>query len=1763
MQDTTPTDHGIMIEMETLPAVNLAMQQNRVPIIRQLRILNRTGRDLAGVALTLTPEPSFADPVQVDVGNLAVNESRELDVPRLNLQHNVLAPMTEGMAGSIRSTITTNNEPVARQTFPIQVLAYDQWCGNGVLPEMLAAFVTPNHPAIAPILRRAAEWMETWTGRSALDEYQSRQANRVRQQMAALYAALAEQDIAYASTPASFGAPGQRVRLADKVLENKLGNCIELSLLYAACLEAAGIHPLVILIENHAFAGGWLIPDTFPDSITDDGSFLSKRTADGVNEIVVLEATSLTQGGKTDFENAVKEGQRHLVDADTFLYTLDVKRCRFAGIQPIPQRIQEGDRWILPQDAPAMDAPTAAPQSVTPYDLPQQADTLAPTKQMMWERKLLDLSLRNNLLNIRITKNSLQLLSANLHDVEDALADGAEFRILPRPTDWDSPLYEFGLHRALAPSDPMIELVKSELAQNRLRAFLPEVQLPVALTHLYRASRLALEESGTNTLYIALGLLKWFETDGSERPRYAPILLLPIEIIRKTSAKGYVIRSRDEEPFLNITLLEMLRQNFNLTIPGLDPLPRDERGVDVRKLYTILRHGIKNQRRWDVDEIAMLGLFSFNTFVMWNDIHAHAAKMARNPAVASLMSGKLEWQPPPSACDARELDRTTSPADILLPVPADSSQLEAVYEAVNGSSFILHGPPGTGKSQTITNIIANALYRGKRVLFVAEKMAALAVVEDRLRKIGLGPFCLELHSNKAQKSSVIAQLKETTEVIRQQSPAHFAQEAKRIYTLRSDLNAYVQALHKRHPFGFSLYEAVPRYQGISGEQPFVFPPDLLDGMDADTLGEWRDAVEALSNIGSACGHPHGHPLEGIGIADYSAAVQAAAEASLAEWRSQLQARQPHLELITRITGIPIPPAVSTSLLPPVQRLFASVLAMPACTPMASLLGLDAGTLLAAWDVHAAQWFLPRWSGQRAIRRQIRQHLATDPGTLDVRHLLTCLVEIHAALRELVADVTQLTAIKSHLARQLAEGTGTFRDLYRAGISALGTWADALRHATESAQKILDLEVASSTVFEQAQAQAEGWAEHLGLLKDWSRWIAARNRLRSLGIGHVAETYKTQAISPALLPAAFDKSFYQAAITTIIAGDPALAMFNGDLFGKMIRKYQATLASYEDLVRQELCARLAASIPAFSIEATQNSEVGILQRNIRNGARGTPIRKLFDQIPTLLPRMCPCMLMSPMSVAQYLDVDDLFDLVIFDEASQMPTSQAVGTLARGKVAIIVGDPKQMPPTSFFATQSVDEENIDMEDMDSILDDGLALTMPSKYLLWHYRSRHESLIAFSNAQYYDNALYTFPSPDHLASKVVLVHVPGYYDKGRSRTNRAEADAIVGDIERRLSDPVLREQSIGVVTFSAVQQDLVEDLLGELFVRRPDLELVALERAEPIFIKNLENVQGDERDVILFSICYGPDEQGRVSMNFGPLNRKGGERRLNVAVSRARQEMTVFSTLQPEAIDLNRTSAEGVVGLRRFLEYARQRPVPPVPAAVRQDTPSLTRLIAEKLRERGHTLHTHVGTSRYRVDMAIVDPANPSRYLLGILCDGEIYAGAKTARDREIVQRETLRRLGWRLHQVWTMDWITDPQGVLKGIESALASHPEPPAPPVNSTRAPKAPVVPPAVPAPLPVVPEITMPRRDNPAEIPMREIIAVLTAHTAQQVSLPEDELLRLAARSFGYARIGTNIEAVLRQGLDQAKAANHLRGGNDRISLGKVPQGIAGGGFPS
>ena len=611
----------------------------------------------------------------------------------------------------------------------------------------------------------------------------------------------------------------------------------------------------------------------------------------------------------------------------------------------------------------------------------------------------------------------------------------------------------------------------------------------------------------------------------------------------------------------------------------------------------------------------------------------------------------------------------------------------------------------------------------------------------------------------------------------------------------------------------------------------------------------------------------------------------------------------------------------------------------------------------------------------------------------------------------------------------------------------------------------------------------------------------------------------------------------------------------------MEKYRQETRLFQELTKQELYCRLAARVPSQTLAAVANSEMGILKRNISNGGRGSSVRKIIDQIPTLLPKLCPCMLMSPLSVAQYLDMNsEKFDLVIFDEASQMPTSEAVGAIARGKALVCVGDPKQMPPTSFFVSQSVDEEEADIDDMDSILDDCITLSMPGHYLSWHYRSQHESLIAFSNTQYYEGKLRTFPSVDNRSRKVRLVQIEGTYDKGRTRSNRAEANAIVDEVIRRLSDAELSKQSIGIVSFSKVQQNLIEDILLERLAKNPQLEQLAYDTEEPIFIKNLENVQGDERDVILFSVGYGPDSKGHVSMNFGPLNNEGGERRLNVAVSRARSEMIVFSTLRSEQIDLKRSQAKGVEGLKNFLEFAKTGTIinnanslSDSPSLTGRDEEGLSSLVADELRQQGFEVETMVGSSEFKVDVAVVDPDHPEQYLLGILCDGKNYYETKTARDREIVQPTVLGRLHWNVMRVWAVDWYANHEAVVDRIKKKIEDiryHKEPAeTKPEEEVSVTPLAALPQEELKPKTVKPAFAVGEHRDIKDIPMLEIKKALIYVTEQSISLPAEDLKRVAAQLLGFTHRGSRIDAVLDNAIASLQKEGRLKNTGGMISV--------------
>ena len=571
-----------------------------------------------------------------------------------------------------------------------------------------------------------------------------------------------------------------------------------------------------------------------------------------------------------------------------------------------------------------------------------------------------------------------------------------------------------------------------------------------------------------------------------------------------------------------------------------------------------------------------------------------------------------------------------------------------------------------------------------------------------------------------------------------------------------------------------------------------------------------------------------------------------------------------------------------------------------------------------------------------------------------------------------------------------------------------------------------------------QERVEALRHAIDSMRDWVAFSGARRAALAAGVGPAVTAIERGDLGASELAPAWERATLLAWADAELTDTPALARFHGAAHHAQVSAFADLDRGALALARARSLVRLAERVPRVSSDP--GGELGVLMHELKKQRGHRPLRTLFAEIPNVLAKLAPCMLMSPLSVAQYLDPAlPKFDIVVFDEASQLPTADAIGALARGRAAVIVGDSKQLPPTRFFEAAAAEDDIVELE---SVLDDCVAARLPELRLAWHYRSKHEDLIAFANQRYYGDRLQVFPAA-HGSSELGVSwrRVEGVYDRGGTRQNRIEAEAIVADVLARLRDPAQRTRSIGIVTLSRAQQELIEDLLDE--ARRADPALDGLIEPsagtagafEPLLVKNLETVQGDERDVVVMSVGYGPDSDGALTMNFGPLSQRGGERRLNVAITRAREQLVVFSSFAPEELEAD--APTGVRDLADLLAFARAgggaarstedtAPASPVTAA-----------IARALGERGWTIRHQIGCGAYKVDLAVVDPNDNDRYVLAIEHDGAAYASAPAARDRDRLRAQVLQQLGWRLHRIWSLDWWADPEREIQRAHGAIVT------------------------------------------------------------------------------------------------------------------------------
>ena len=1865
--------------VEAANSFNYAAWQNAVPLLRSLTIDNTNGPAFSSLTVELKASPGFARTKRWLIDRIGAGERLTLKEIDLDIDPEYLDGLDEAERGVLAFSLLHNGKPLHETSHTIRVLARDEWGGMSGMGELLPAFVTPNDPALAVILKSAAQVLEKHGHSTALDGYQSRDPNRAYLLAAALWSAVASRSLVYANPPGSFEKVGQKTRRVGTILGDGLATCLDTTLLFAAGLEAMGLNSVMVMTEGHCFAGVWVVEKTLKRLVEPDCSEV--RKAVDARELIVFESTLVMHrpAGRFDDARNVAKAAISVEREYKFVAAIDVARARMSEIRPLASHSARNESAIGEELEPPP-LPAAPGFDNLPAAEAEERPSTPAGRIERWQRKLLDLSLRNRLLNFRPSKQTVPVLCPNVSRMEDRLSQGARMRLISLVEGNPLGQRDAELHHRRTQKDLDLEFARRALDQDEIACPLERRELDARLTALYRKVRSDLAEGGSNTLYLAVGFLRWKQTPTDEKSYRAPLLLVPVQLTRRSASSPFYLTSHEDDVRFNATLLQLLKKDFDCDLTGFESkLPMDDSGVNVPQVLDRMRQAVRDIPGFEVVEEAAIAPFSFAKYLMWRDLVDRVGQLEHNRVVRHLIHDPdkaysvegIGPMPQP-----HEIDSRYAPQDIVHPLPADSSQLAAVMAASEGHDLVIVGPPGTGKSQTIANIITQCLAIGKTVLFVAEKTAALDVVHRRLREHGLGDCCVELHSNKAERRRFLDQLEAAWKNRAREKDSDWVKLCENLKIHRDQLNTYAAAVHTPDLNGWTPYQAMGVYiAGRDTETPqpiwkdnarhtreeyaeleatvaqlaltfqavpasatlprveatewsMAWETSFLDCCRqlAQASESFADSIQAfcallgtaeITDIGAKqltqlyrlaqeltrASLPHAEILQHVQLEGLKSALaerhelltrsnqaQQALEAALSAFCQALGARhegaipEPRRRQLYRLANelirSPLPPAELVfhpsldavvqgladrpGLLQAKSQAFEALVARSFNPALIDRIPLEA--LEGEWATACASMWPLSLFRKRKVKKKLKAYMAPS-GVAELDVDLPLLRDYQSACARVAENITALNlppnlqavvekdpaAIDAELKaaqrlREVFSGAGfapesvadasgasltalvaAARRLYPPGrehealrvklsenLNALGLSpahrslvendANALSGQIQAAVSLRESAMAFGIVGEglsqtlqqilatsdqsrreiaaeccrRAKSFKEAWTAYNGQaaappasndsvsivgdsatqaklvlanrtgLKQWTAWTAVRQRAERSGLGAFVEALQSGAMPSTDAVARFRLAYARWWLPRVVDRREPLRTFQRFMHESTIEEFRRL----DDRVRQAAAprARQAAlhGLPP-SDQVARKSELGLLRHQMSLKRPSKSIREMITGMPEAFGKLAPCLLMSPLSIAQYLPAGQApFDVVVFDEASQIATWDAIGAIARGKQTIIVGDPKQLPPTNFFGKTDNDEDNAELEDhekdLESILDEAQASGLHTLQLNWHYRSRHESLIAFSNWNYYGNRLVTFPAAESIDRGVSLRHIrDGIYDRGKSRTNRREAEAIVSDLVERMKRCLKKQEAqrltYGVVTFNSQQQEMIQDLLDEALRQHPELEwFFSDERIEPTVVKNLENVQGDERDVMMFSITFGFDAAGKFPVDFGAINRDGGERRLNVAITRARQELVVFASFLPDQIRAENSKARGVHDLKAFLEYADKGPeaiIARTDGSLGGHESPLEEAIAAALEARGWQVDTQVGVSGFRIDLGIVHPEKPGAYLAGVECDGATYHRSPVARDRDKIRQQVLENLGWTILRVWSTDWWYDPVTAIEQLDGTLNS------------------------------------------------------------------------------------------------------------------------------
>jgi hypothetical protein len=1423
-------------------------------------------------------------------------------------------------------------------------------------------------------------------------------------------------------------------------------------------------------------------------------------------------------------------------------------------------------------------------------------------------RELIDLGLRNRLVNYRPSRaRGVEILNSDLVSIFQAFViDEKRACFLSCP---DPALFDSGKSPPVATTDAGAE-------RNRAVLELPTAESPASLAKrllkTFRDAKLVIEEQGCNLLFLAFGMLEWYEADAAQEAHHAPLILVPA-VIEETGGNRFHVRYDGTGVSGNPSLAAKLWTESQITLPEV---PESEEDVDVEDYFESVRLAVAEQERWRVDNAAaVLGFFSFAKYRMYKDLEGDDWPDDRKPWAHDVLGRVLDCgfdDQQQAVAEDESLDKLRPVEDIHEVCDADSSQVLALLQARTGSTMVIEGPPGTGKSQTITNLIAEAILAGKKVLFVAEKAQAVNVVLDNLSRVGLRDACLYLHGTKTSKKDFYADLGSTLKLGPPRTRDTQAQ-LRELAARRDTLNAYCGAVNQvLSGRGIPPIKAMGRLAQLGTEHEGMRRPDstLVQGWMQTDFERRVGLVERIQSCVREHGVPTKNPFYGselrVLLPDDKTLVRE-------RTRAASDALERHLAYVGRLATVlewPLPDDatglgtmlnVADEIVKAPSHAGVRVSA-PEWLPRENDVreALERGRRRAdlheryskslkdsAWmmDVEreakdfeylGQKWWRMFKTDYRRARRKLRslcsarcpkthqqrldmfsairesqaceqsvERAADVLGNLFGQHwrgfdsdwqvvarIVDWTVGLHCAVRDGKLPETVLVLLEHEMDRARA---GNEAEEVRKSAEASDAALDSLSQMLllgDGDQKLLHRD------YEAQRNMLTQWLEHLEDLQALVAFNLLTDEAREQGILAVVGVAAVWADAGELLVESFERTWYSAVLREAFQTRPALARFTRI-------DHEAAIQAFRDLDRMALTINQARVLLRHYEGIPHHAAaggLGVLRREVEKRGRHLSIRRVMGVAGEAVQDIKPVFMMSPLSVAIHLPPDGpQFDMVIFDEASQVRPADAFGAIIRGRQTIVVGDTKQLPPTSFFDKLTQIDADDDGEDespnvnvtqgLESILGVMSALTPEHSArhadLRWHYRSRHHSLIAPSNSLFYKR-LYVFHSPNSRPPDMGLMfrHCPDtVYGRGNTRRNPEEAKLVALAVVRHARESP--ELSLLVATFNRPQKEAIEDELDR--VRADEPALREFERRhpqgkEPLDVRNLETVQGDERDVVFISVGFGRDEHGFVSNHFGPVNSDGGERRLNVLFTRARVRCEVFSNIKAQDIRFDSRTPLGVRALRTFLHYAETGELDQPSATGREPQSEFEVAVLDAIRAHGYKAVPQVGSAGFFVDIGVCDPGNPNRFVLGVECDGAPYHSARSARDRDRLREQVLKDRGWRIHHVWSTDWFRNPvpalRRLLEAVAQAIAADGTVPADadPPSEVGIERAPVPDPASPTPL-----YTLARLDvsmNGAEL--RDVNAATVAEWVREVVQVEspvhfDEVVRRIREAAGQA----------------------------------------------